>query len=575
MAKAEVPDAQWPVFLDLKCETCEVNNITFKCLNCDEMLCESCKNIHLKSKMAKNHKVVSLVNAEIYQRNETETKCPTHTTEDLLMYCNSCQVPICRDCITSGSHHNHEMVKIENVIDNKYSELKKLITQSKEKSSKYEKIVKTIDKNSQEFSMSVSQKITEVKVRNNQLKAALDRIESEYIKHLQETDTENLKKMTEFKKSLQIDMTDLNQLIQECEVKEGNKNKEIVQFVTDVKQKMEKYRPCDPPDVGCPPDFETRNVNDQELKDLFGQLNSKSALIVNSPLPQNRNIPSAILVIDAKIVGSFTSDKTRVVTTGYDQAWLWIAGCKGISLVTSDGKVIQDINTDFGVVEADVSASGDLLVTVCWGYKVKKLTSHKTFTDIYTAAEGHYTQGITVTDTGNVLVALYKHNDSKLVEITTSRQHIRTIQHDTVDKKLLFVNPNFICTNINGDIIVSDNRDKVVAVNKSGTKRFIYDGKERKLQKSFGPWDVVTDKYGNIIITDNNNSVVHVLNQDGKFIKYLITREHGCNKPFGMDIDTSDRLWVCNVGNKKVVIVKNETLSFDFFNWIELQCDTY
>lgn len=116
------------------------------------MLCESCKNIHLKSKIAKNHKVVSLVNAEIYQRNETETKCPTHTTEDLLnIYCNSCQVPICQDCITSGSHHNHEMVKIENVIDNKHSELKKLIRQSKEKSSKYEEIVKAIDKKVKSF----------------------------------------------------------------------------------------------------------------------------------------------------------------------------------------------------------------------------------------------------------------------------------------------------------------------------------------------------------------------------------------------------------------------------------------
>ncbi|KAJ8316047.1 hypothetical protein KUTeg_006061 [Tegillarca granosa] len=219
-------------------------------------------------------------------------------------------------------------------------------------------------------------------------------------------------------------------------------------------------------------------------------------------------------------------------------------------------KVIQGINTDFDVFDAAVSASGDQLVTVCWGYKVKKLTSYKTFTDIYTTADGYHTLGINVTDTGNILVALYNYKESKLVEITTSGQHIRTIQHDTVDKKLLFEHPNCICTNINGDIIASDNRDKVVAVNKSGTKRFIYDGKERKLQESFGPRYVVTDKYGNTMIADYDNSVVHVLNQNGKFIKYLITGELGCNKPIGMAIDTSDRLWVCNTGNKKVIIVK-------------------
>ncbi|KAJ8321382.1 hypothetical protein KUTeg_001064 [Tegillarca granosa] len=362
--------------------------------------------------------------------------------------------------------------------------------------------------------------------------------------------------MTELKNRLQREMTDLNRLLQQCEEKQGNKNKEIVQFVTDVKRKMENYRPYDPPDIACPPDFITRNVNDQELKDLFGQLDTKTASKVNPPSPQNRNIPLTSPVINAKIVSSFTSDKRRVVTAGNDQAWLWNFGDQCLSLVTSDGKVIQDINTDFEVFDAAVTTSGDLLVTEWSGNKVKKLTSYKTFTDIYTAAEGYYTQGITVTDTGNVLVVLYNYSDVKLVEITTSGQHIRTTQYDTVDNTQLFVNPRFICTNINGDIIVSDNRDKVVAVNKSGTKRFIYDGKERKLQKSFDPWNVVTDKYGNIMIADYNNSAVHVLNQDGKFIKYLITREHGCNKPFGMDIDTSDRLWVCNVGNKKVVIVK-------------------
>ncbi|KAJ8316040.1 hypothetical protein KUTeg_006054 [Tegillarca granosa] len=446
------------------------------------------------------------------------------------------------------------MVKIENTIDNKRNELSKLIKQSKEKSSKYEEIVKTIDKNSQEFSVSISKKINEVKARNNQLKAALDRIESEYIKHLQDTEIGNQKPMTELKKKLQREMADLNQLIQECESKQGNENIGRVQFVTDVKKRLEKYGSRDMIDVACPPEFIAGPVDDQELKNQFGQLGTKRATTVFPPLPQNRDIPLTSPVIDAKIVSSFTCYKNGVVTTGNDQAWLWSWGKRGLSLVTSDGKVIQDINTNFEVCDAAVSTSGDLIVTVWNGKKVKKLTSHETCTDIYTAADE--TRGITVTDTGNVLVGLYRRNDSKLVEITTSGKHIRTIQYDTLDNKQLFVDPRFICTNINGDIIVSDNRGKVVAVNSSGTKRFIYDGKERKLQKSFDPWYVVTDKYGNIMIADYHNSVVHVLNQDGKFIKYLITREHGCNKPIGMAIDFSDRLWVCNTGNKNVIIVR-------------------
>ncbi|KAJ8316043.1 hypothetical protein KUTeg_006057 [Tegillarca granosa] len=306
----------------------------------------------------------------------------------------------------------------------------------------------------------------------------------------------------------------------------------MVQFVTDVKQKLEKYGFCDPIDVARPPELISRPVDDLELKNLFGQLFTKTATTVFPPLPQNRNILLSSPVIDAKILSSFTCNKNGVVTTGNDQAWLWSWGKRGLSLVSSDGKAIQDINTNFEVCDAAVSTSGDLIVTVWNGNKVKKLTSHETCTDIYTAVDE--TRGITATDTGNVLVGLYRRNASKLVEITTSGKHIRTIQHDTSDNKQLFVDPRFICTNINGNIRLSDNRGKVVAVNKSGTKRFIYDGKERKLQKPFDPWNVVTDKYGNIMIADYNNSAVQVLNQDGKFIKYLITHEQGCNYPLAL-----------------------------------------
>ncbi|KAJ8321381.1 hypothetical protein KUTeg_001063 [Tegillarca granosa] len=220
--------------------------------------------------------------------------------------------------------------------------------------------------------------------------------------------------MTELKKRLQGEMTDLNQLIQQSEGKLENKNIGMVQFLTDVKRRMEKYRPCDPLDVACLPDFITRNVNDEELNDLFGQLDTKTVQTEQTPpVSKNRNILLTSPVIDAKIVGSFISDRTRVVTTGNDQAWLWNGGDNVISLVKSDGKVIRDINTNFELCDAAVSASGDLFVTALTGNKVKKLTNHRIFTDIYTAADCYETRGITVTDRENVLVLLFKYNDSK------------------------------------------------------------------------------------------------------------------------------------------------------------------
>ncbi|KAJ8321578.1 hypothetical protein KUTeg_000869 [Tegillarca granosa] len=105
--------------LTQKCELCETNNIIFQCINCDELMCETCKTLHLRSKASKKHK--------------TE-KCPSHTEEVLLMYCNTCNYPICRECVTSGVHLNHFMVKVEEVIDTKQQQLSNILRQTNEKS---------------------------------------------------------------------------------------------------------------------------------------------------------------------------------------------------------------------------------------------------------------------------------------------------------------------------------------------------------------------------------------------------------------------------------------------------------
>lgn len=52
--------AQWPVVPDMKCELCDTNVIQWKCLVCNELICDCCKRLHLKSKASKSHKVVSI-----------------------------------------------------------------------------------------------------------------------------------------------------------------------------------------------------------------------------------------------------------------------------------------------------------------------------------------------------------------------------------------------------------------------------------------------------------------------------------------------------------------------------------
>ncbi|KAJ8310988.1 hypothetical protein KUTeg_011433 [Tegillarca granosa] len=540
MAQTNKPAAQCPVFTNQKCELCEINDIMFQCKDCDELMCETCQKSHLKSKASKNHKMVCLISPEMYQINKTWKKCQSHTEEDLLMYCNTCNVPICRECIASRVHPNHSMVKVEEVIDTKQQELSNIIRQTNEKSERYKDILKTITRNKMQFSKSVAKTIKESKARNKQLKIRLDNIESEYIKQLENKDKVHTEAMAKLEQRLLKEMSDLNQLIQQCESKQGQRNVEMAQFVTGIMQQVDKYTYCEQPDEESPPNLITRDVDDQELKDLFGHLDMRRNPEVDHLLQLNTKVPTAIPVIDVKIISNFTSENTQVVTKSNDQALLWRCGERGISLVTSDGDVIQHIHTDFCVYDAVVSTSGDLFVTEDGGNTVKKITRHNLITDIYTEQYKYMARGITVTVTGNVLVVLYNSRDCKIVEIKTSGKHIRTI-HDPVNNKQLCKFPHY---------------EKIVVLNKQGQRRFKYQAEGRQLKESFSPQYVVTDTQGHIIISDYYNSVVHVLDKNGKFIQYLISPEHGCHWPVGLDFDNHGRLWVCNTGKKEIDIIK-------------------
>lgn len=74
----------------------------------------------------------------------------------------------------------------------------------------------------------------------------------------------------------------------------------------------------------------------------------------------------------------------------------------------------------------------------------------------------------------------------------------------------------FVTENNNGDICVSDgNADKVVVVDKNGRVRFQYDGTPARLEESFDPRCIQTDKHSHIIMTDLSNDCLHILDQNG------------------------------------------------------------
>lgn len=116
----------------------------------------------------------------------------------------------------------------------------------------------------------------------------------------------------------------------------------------------------------------------------------------------------------------------------------------------------------------------------------------------------------------------------------------RKVQNDKLGGFLFSVNSKKVLRlseNGNGDICVADPTGKAVFVMYAFKElRFSYTG-SRTLHKrinSFEPLDIINNGNFDILISDESNNLVHIIDFDGNFIRYL---ECPCNGGFSVDSD--------------------------------------
>lgn len=76
------------------------NPATRYCIDCSELICDTCVEAHRRLKITKDHTIKSKDAAESKhdKDNTKEIKCQTHIQETLSCYCETCDKLTCRDC---------------------------------------------------------------------------------------------------------------------------------------------------------------------------------------------------------------------------------------------------------------------------------------------------------------------------------------------------------------------------------------------------------------------------------------------------------------------------------------------
>ncbi|XP_061167687.1 E3 ubiquitin-protein ligase TRIM71-like [Saccostrea echinata] len=547
----------------MRCDLCETAVVQMHCDTCLINLCIACVGKHMISDESKKHEIVPFKNRKSTPKYPV---CTSHR-EWCEMYCNQCNFPVCISCIASDQHKGHTFLKILQVVDERRNKIMKDVTELndiiyptyQDIASDVQNGMSQLEKEYGDLSTAITKHgedwHREIDKLVKKLKAEVDQMKNTQLQTLQKHLDEINKKISDIKD--EINSIDV--------VVNGNELSKLFSVTFDIN----KYRNLPEKKVPSLPKFTPGRIG-EELGKLFGALSSSSltsdkhgySMKTTQKSPEAGSSPPVKQLLDQpKTVTTIDTgcDKLYSVACLSDEE-IWTSGNYSTTKLYSinQGSILKSITTKSGNWPYDIAVtkSGDLVYTDYHDRTVNIVKNEKIEEVI--RLQNWIPDGVCSTSSGDLLVILYS-DDQKQTKVVcySGSTEKQTIQFDDKGKPLYSCGNyyRYITENRNLDICVSDNRARaVVVVNQAGKLRFRYTGHTPALKNQpFSPLGITTDSQSHILIAAYNNDCVHIIDQDGQFLRYI---DCGLNYPWGLCTDTNDNLFVAQRYIKQVKKIK-------------------
>ncbi|XP_056002506.1 tripartite motif-containing protein 2-like [Ostrea edulis] len=290
--------------------------------------------------------------------------------------------------------------------------------------------------------------------------------------------------------------------------------------------------------------------------------NSLSSLSINS---EHGDTMKSAEAVSSPPVRPLLDEPRLIATinTGYDRLYsisclseeqVWARGYNEImKRLNLHGKLLTSLKTKSGnnPMGLAVTRNGDLvytdpsneIVNLVKNKQIQTVVRLQSWTPLYVCS----------TASDDLLVTMVSHYEkqSKVVRYSGSTE-TQTVQFDDQGRPLYSYGvcvDKYISENTNLDICVADrDASAVVVVNQSGKLRFRYNGHPSNNKDSFDPVGITTDSQSHILTADCHNHRIHILDQDGHFLRYI----QNLVTPLGLCVDIRDNLFVAECHTAKV-----------------------
>ncbi|XP_078311082.1 uncharacterized protein LOC111102691 [Crassostrea virginica] len=536
----------------ITCDLCEEAAQKF-CNNCQTNLCLDCVGKHVNETKSSCHPIVSFQYRNI---RLLYPECEIHPNQRCEIQCQQCHIPICGMCCI-GQHKGHDAEELAKIVDLKKQTIEKEIEDAEVNIlPKYQ----TADAN------------LEDKVKQVRAEFAKMREEKVRLRNVWHQEVDDI-----FDKAEEVIASMENVQISSLTAMQTKIKSKIPQMRQTVKHQTEILRSNDAAKIN---NFQSvKNENQDIIQDIMVQFPS---LIENTD--KGRDLKLEIGSLRATMTQTFISsqaglsttepkkeflDKSKVVIKIYtdytplwrvvcvEAGWAWISGRdKTIARIDTNGSIQDTVTTtDDWPNDIAMTLQRELIFSENTS-KAVKIVRHGNIETLMTTPHGWEPWGLCCTSFGDILVHVCNGGRNKLL-----RYEGEKITHE-IDRdeqgKPIFTNGEYVLSmaeNNNGDVCVSDrNAGAVVVIDRKGRVRFRYDGTSVGRKGLLNLQCIVTDAWGHIIVADVNNACLHILDQNGNFLRYVDNRK--LIKPVGLSIDTKGRLWVALSGTGEIKVIE-------------------
>ncbi|XP_052697509.1 uncharacterized protein LOC128175722 [Crassostrea angulata] len=528
----------------VECDLCQ-QPVSFFCRRCGVNLCDPCVTIHLRGKSTNVHEIVDYTSKD----DDDTCHCDSHPQNDCFAYCKTCDAPICILCV-SIKHKSHEMSELSDKIE----ELLKVIAKENGRLQSFkhelERILDHTTKMLSSISLYYKQRKDEITARGEEWHKQIEKTVKKFHQELDDMQKEHEAVLQKQKKEFEEVIRKVDEMNGKTVKLKKSKNVKKMQTFVPVIQNQKILNEVSQYSF---PTFYECKIDPNYLQTYFGYVEKmqekKTSLLENEfkerELSGRRmlEVPKITSIINTKFPAEekFESRLYGMAVTDDNKVWMGGASYE-LKLFDLQGHLHQTVS---------ITTQGMYLCmynkqVVYTGIKDVRMISadNDTVETMFTTGDW-VPYGVTSAASGDLLVCLRKDDQSKVVRYSSTGTVLQEIQYDSQCQPL-YKQVLYITENVNGDIIVTDwGKKAVIAVNRLGIFRYSYSGKD---STNFFAYSVATDSVGHVIVTDYNGDKIHLLDRDGRFLRYIIPGGR-INRPRG----------VCILGHGEMIVGETVT----------------